>query len=110
LRNVLRSACASASGGVIDGRHLSLASVSGQHPGATSSRVPEPEAEKASLKPLPESTEIALGPSLRDLERKALLEALRTAQGRRGQAARALGIHRSTLRRKLQQLGIQSLV
>ena len=44
--------------------------------------------------------------SLKDLERQAILQALRESQGNRGRTARALGIHRSTLRRKMRELGI----
>ena len=46
------------------------------------------------------------GVALRELERQAISKALEDAAGNRSQAARALGIHRSTLRRKLRKLGI----
>jgi len=103
LRNVLRSAGAQVTGGRINGRNLSLPSISGGIRRAMGTRVPEPEAEESSPKRPPEPQEIAIDGSLKDLERQALLDALRTAQGHRGKAAQALGIHRSTLRRKLRK-------
>ena len=45
--------------------------------------------------------------TLKDLERDAILRALQAAGGNRIHAARALGIHRSTLRRKMDGLGIR---
>jgi len=41
-----------------------------------------------------------------DLERRAILEALRRTRGRKAQAARILGISRPTLDAKLEQLGV----
>ena len=46
------------------------------------------------------------GGSLKRLERVAILQALQRYGGNRLRAARALGIHRSTLRRKMEELGI----
>ncbi len=43
---------------------------------------------------------------LEDSERELLLSALREAEGHRGQAARALGISRHALKRRLQRLGL----
>jgi len=103
LRNALQSARALASGAMIGNRDLSLTPVSRGVLGAVGTRVLEPGAEESSLKPSPEPAKIASGGSLRSLERQALLDALRTAQGHRGKAAQALGIHRSTLRRKLRK-------
>jgi DNA-binding NtrC family response regulator len=46
------------------------------------------------------------GASLEAAERAAIARALETHQGNRTRAAEALGIHRSTLRRKLAELGL----
>jgi len=48
------------------------------------------------------------GATLRDVERAAILRALGEAGGNRTLAARSLGIDRSTLRRKITDLGIES--
>jgi len=58
-----------------------------------------------SLEPSSGSAEPAApGITLRELERGRILEALRECEGNRTHAARQLGINRSTLRRKLQEL------
>ena len=44
--------------------------------------------------------------SLREIESRAILAALSEAGGSRSRAAQSLGIHRSTLRRRLRELGI----
>jgi len=49
----------------------------------------------------------ALLDPLRQAERKTIREALRSNQGNRSRTAMDLGIHRSTLIRKLKQYGIQ---
>jgi two-component system NtrC family response regulator len=61
--------------------------------------------------PLPQPTSRASGgttdpraDSLRDAERRAIEHALAESDGNRSRAARALGIHRTTLRRKLREL------
>jgi len=46
-------------------------------------------------------------PTLEDLERARIVEALRRSRGRRGEAAEILGISRCTLWRKLKTLGLQ---
>jgi two-component system NtrC family response regulator len=46
--------------------------------------------------------------SLRDVERRAILEAMERCGGNRSKAARMLEIDRSTLRRKLQEFGIDA--
>ena len=46
------------------------------------------------------------GETLESLERDAIVHALQRSAGNRLRAARALGIHRSTLRRKMEQHGI----
>jgi len=86
LRSVLVGAAQVATGGVIASRDLGL----------------DPVAENQRSRSL--STEER---TLKDLEGEAILRALRQARGNRARAARALGIHRSTLRRKMQDLGIQ---
>jgi DNA-binding NtrC family response regulator len=48
------------------------------------------------------------GATLREIERRAIVLALRECDGNRTRAARSLGIDRSTLRRKIQELGIES--
>ncbi len=85
LRNVLKSALLLAGEGPIRPAHLRLRSGSG------ASRGPARAPEAAS--------------TLKDLERRAIQEALREFRGHRGRAARALGIDRSTLRRKIHELG-----
>lgn len=62
------------------------------------------------LPALPSSGEAATPPreaiTLKEMERRALLEALERNQGNRTHAARVLGIDRSTLRRKMDEFGI----
>jgi two-component system NtrC family response regulator len=87
LRSVLGSACANAGAGDIEERHLDLA--------AADPRRPEPSAQ-----PSPRDS------SLRAIERRAIVAALTDNQGSRNLAAKSLGIHRSTLRRRLRELGI----
>jgi DNA-binding NtrC family response regulator len=43
-----------------------------------------------------------------EIEREAIRRALLHADGNRIRAARALGIHRSTLRRKMEEFGLRS--
>jgi DNA-binding NtrC family response regulator len=59
--------------------------------------------DRPSMEPPPEEAVT----SLRSIEARALIDALRAAHGHKGRAARALGIHRSTLRRKMRELGIE---
>jgi len=97
LRNVLRNARALASRGVIDRRHLSPELISGtpfegMGPGSAP-RIGAGLNESGTLK---------------EMERQALLRALNASHGHRGQAARSLGINRSTLGRKMRELGIRS--
>jgi DNA-binding NtrC family response regulator len=90
LRNALRSAHAVADGRSIDAGHLDLSA-------ATSAR--------ASTAPPPPVATTPKGATLEDLEREAIARALEACGGNLSQAARALGIHRSTLRRKMRELG-----
>ena len=55
----------------------------------------------------PESADgVPSGATLRELECRAILQALRECDNNRTRAARSLGIDRSTLRRKIQEFGI----
>ena len=90
LRNVIASASAVANGRAIDTEHLPrLASSKGEAPAHTA----DPLAG-GSL-------------SLKEVERRAILEALERAGGNRSRAARMLEIDRSTLRRKLAEFEIE---
>ena len=51
---------------------------------------------------------VAEGLSLKEIEKRAILEAIAHCGGNRSKAARILEIDRSTLRRKLQEFGIES--
>ena len=98
LRNVLQGACAAATGGAIERAHLAFGPRSTRESGApVSTEVPESEPAGAE------------GRTFREMERVALLDALRASGGQRGKAARALGIHRSTLRRKMRNFGIRPI-
>jgi DNA-binding NtrC family response regulator len=88
LRNALRSGHLLAGDGPIRPQHLRLHGDRGDR-SAPSPASPTPQ---------------ALATTLRDLERGAIFEALRVSRGHRGRAARALGIDRSTLRRKIHEL------
>jgi DNA-binding NtrC family response regulator len=46
--------------------------------------------------------------TLRDIEKRAIAEALRRNGGRRMATARELGIHKNTLRRKIEAYGIDA--
>ncbi len=96
FRNELLSAGALAALGVVRPEHLGVGgaeSVPGQ------GRSGDPAGGKEAAPACP---------TLQEMERQALLRALKEANGHRGRAARALGIHRSTLRRKMRELGIIS--
>ena len=90
LKNVVQSALVFAGEGEIEPTHLHLRST-GEESGA---RAPADEG--------------AAGPgmTLKELERNAILGALEAAGGNKAKAARALGIDRSTLWRKLTSMGI----
>ena len=106
LRNVLQGVKSQVLRGVLEPRHLlSLLRVANgprhrSEPGAT---LHDGREVPTSQGPTGEA-----GTSLRAVEDHALREALRVCEGHKGRAARALGIHRSTLRRKMRELGIQS--
>jgi DNA-binding NtrC family response regulator len=87
LRCVLIAAAGMAGGGPVERRHLQLDA--GRILGGSS---------------IPATTTC----SLKDLERDAIVRALRQTSGNRIRTARALGINRSTLRRKMEEFGLQS--
>ena len=53
------------------------------------------------------SDAVPRGLSLREIERRAIVQALEDCNGNRTQAARILDIDRSTLRRKMQEYEIE---
>ncbi|HZN54335.1 MAG TPA: sigma-54 dependent transcriptional regulator [Candidatus Polarisedimenticolaceae bacterium] len=86
LRSVLVGAAQAANGGIITARHLGLG------PSASDGACSANGSEEGTLK---------------HIEREAILRAYRQARGNQVRAARALGIHRTTLRRKMEELGIK---
>jgi DNA-binding NtrC family response regulator len=86
LRNVLRSAMATSNGERIDAAHLWFDQRDA--PRTASANQPAP------------------GRTLKDSEREAIVSALQFFDGNRNQTAQALGINRSTLRRKISEHGI----
>jgi DNA-binding NtrC family response regulator len=93
LRSLIQSAQAVARREVIEPGHLAAVS-SPESVGSCQSMDRDPGGEDSSC------------PSLREMEKQTLVRALEQARGHRGRAARALGIHRSTLRRKMRELGV----
>jgi two-component system NtrC family response regulator len=89
LRNVVRGAHAVARDAPIGVRHLSLDSLDG------------PAAQGAAG-----TAQVPRGATLKDIEQRAILQALEDCNGNRTRAARLLDIDRSTLRRKLREYGI----
>lgn len=87
LRDVLRNASELATEGPITGRLLGL-------------DVPAAKEESG--------LSAERGGTLREIQCHAIVHALRQTRGNRMSAARILGIHRSTLRRKMRELGIRS--
>ena len=94
LENAIRSACAAAGSGIVTVRHLD-AGVGEDISGL---------AQAPSSKPTGGIDPSGL--TLRELEQRAIELALAASGGNRSQAARQLGIDRSTLRRKLKDFGI----
>jgi DNA-binding NtrC family response regulator len=106
LRNVLHGVKAQALRGVLEPKHLLalLRVVNGpRHRSEPRPTLPEDRDVPASQRSAEEA-----GTSLRDIESRALQDALRLCEGHKGKAARALGIHRSTLRRKMREFRIQN--
>jgi DNA-binding NtrC family response regulator len=93
LRNALRSASAVAGDRPIDLPHLDLATC------GFSSVV---------TVAITDSSDSARVVKLDDVERQVIAHALKTHGGNLSRAAAALGIHRSTLRRKLLEIGLRS--
>jgi len=89
LRNIVQGARAAAGGGRIGLSHLSLESMD---TGGGAGRSPEPS-----------QAGIPHGLSLREIERRAIAQALEDCDGNRTHAAKILDIDRSTLRRKIQE-------
>ncbi|MEZ4280395.1 MAG: sigma-54 dependent transcriptional regulator [Myxococcota bacterium] len=88
LRNLVQGARAAAGDTRVGVRHLPLEVAPGGAKGPVSDAVPR-------------------GLSLREIERRAIVQALEDCQGNRTQAAKVLDIDRSTLRRKIQEYGIE---
>lgn len=94
LENAIRSACAAAGSGIVTVRHLD-AGVGEDVSGLAQATSTQPS---GGIDPS--------GLTLRELEQRAIELALAASGGNRSQAARQLGIDRSTLRRKLKDFGI----
>ncbi|MBY0399685.1 sigma-54 dependent transcriptional regulator [Myxococcota bacterium] len=88
LRNLVQGARAAAGDAIVGARHLPI------------------EAGQASVRG-PVSDAVPRGLTLREIERRAIAQALEDCQGNRSQAAKLLDIDRSTLRRKMQEYGIE---
>jgi PAS domain S-box-containing protein len=86
LENIIEHAWVMCTGGVIEPRHLP--------------RDLRPQAERAENAPRP-------GRGLPRLEADYIRQVLRRHRGNRAAAARELGIHRTTLQRKIRRLGLQ---
>jgi len=93
LRNIVQGAKAAAGTGRIGLRHLSLESM-------------DLDAAPPARRPESDDASVPRGATLKEIERQAILQALADCGGNRSQAARLLDIDRSTLRRKIQEFGI----
>ncbi len=105
LRSVLRAACARASGIAIDPQHLGFGDDGdswGRHTEPVLRRTATTARNESGGGLPPEPVQL----SLKETTRRKIIRVLRIHQGKKGQAAQALGIHRSTLRRKLREFGI----
>ncbi|MBN2381808.1 sigma 54-interacting transcriptional regulator [bacterium] len=69
----------------------------------------EPHNLPDELQPQQTADYISPGLSLAEVEKRHILNTLRTYQGNRNETALALGIHRSTLYRKLQEFGLADI-
>lgn len=103
LKNVIERAIVLAGDGVITGRHLALPSDRGaieeQGTGSSFGGENQPPGEDTTCE--------AIAPiTLRDAEEAAVRAAIRHSEGRRGEAARILGVSEPTLRRKLRAFGL----
>jgi DNA-binding NtrC family response regulator len=90
LRNALRSASAVAGAQAIDAHHIDLAASGGRITPVPGVPTSDPPGKM----------------TLNDAERQAIAQALEAHGGNLSRAAKLLGIHRSTLRRKLRELGM----
>ena len=88
LRNLVQGARAAAGDAVVGVRHLAIETGRGASRPAASDAVPR-------------------GLTLREIERRAIVQALEDCDGNRTQAAKILDIDRSTLRRKMQEYEIE---
>lgn len=89
LRNLVQGARAAAGDAVVGVRHLSI------------------ETDRAMRSVAPSADGVPRGLTLREIERRAIIQALEDCRGNRSQAAKLLDIDRSTLRRKMQEYGIE---
>lgn len=88
LRNLVQGARAAAGDAIVGVRHLAI------EPGRPMSRASDGDG-------------VPRGVTLREIERRAIVQALEDCDGNRSQAAKSLDIDRSTLRRKMQEYGIE---
>lgn len=95
LRNIVQGAKAASGGGRIGLTHLSLETMDLDEAGESTGAAGE-----AGPAGMPQ------GLSLREIERRAIEQALEDASGNRTRAAKVLDIDRSTLRRKIQEYGL----
>jgi transcriptional regulator with PAS, ATPase and Fis domain len=94
LSNIVRSARYFANGGLIEAIHLGPQLSNGNGRASLDRMQADPAGSPARLL------------TFKEAERQALLDALRHFDGNRTLTARALGVDRSTLRRKLHELGM----
>ncbi|MCK9986373.1 MAG: two-component system, NtrC family, response regulator AtoC [Azoarcus sp.] len=99
LRNVLEQAVLLATGPTIDAPQLSLST------GVTVQSLPHAAPESASAAPAASAVPVA-SQTLEDMERRALLDALRQTGWNVSRAARMLGISRDTLRYRIDKFGL----
>ncbi len=97
LRNIVQGASAAAGGARIGLRHLSLESMD---LAASQQRGGDDAALEA-------AGGVPRGATLREVERQAIAQALSECEGNRTRAAKLLDIDRSTLRRKIQEFGLE---
>ena len=97
LRNAVRSAAAAAGNGPIAAEHLPPELASSGPVSSERSREAEPTESEAGLS----------GLTLKEIERRAIVQALEDSEGNRSAAARRLDIDRSTLRRKMAEYEIE---
>jgi DNA-binding NtrC family response regulator len=94
LRNIVQGAKAVSSGQRIELQHLSLESMDVSTRGVTDAAVVD-------------DSHVPHGITLREMERRAIVQALEDCSGNRTKAAKLLDIDRSTLRRKIQEFELE---